>query len=72
MRQKKPFTARNLTFCNLSWLLSKAGMVWGYTNPVGKGLDQSDREKKSVLTWSVYNGQYQMTDNEENKMTYQP
>ena len=48
------FTARKLTFYNFTWLLSIAGMVRGYTNPVVKGVGQSDCWKKSVLPCSVY------------------
>ena len=35
-------------------LLRIAGMVLCCTNPVVKGVDQSDCKKKSVLPWSVY------------------
>ena len=52
------FTARKLTFYNFTRLLSIAGMVRGYTNPVVKGVGQSDCKKKSVLPWSVYNIYY--------------
>ena len=55
MRRKTPFTAKKLTFCNLTRLLSKAGMVWGYTSPVVKGVGESDCAIKAVLPWSVYN-----------------
>ena len=47
----------NLTFCNFIRLQNTIGMVPCCTNPLIKGVDQSDCQKECVLPWSVYNEQ---------------